>query len=383
MVAALIALVSACGSSSGGGSQAAAAPSAAATASSGASASAAAAGVPTLDELFKGLTSSPPTTGPAPTKGKNVWLVSCGQAIPGCSKLAASVQQAAGDLGWNFHIADGMLGANDGFNVAMRTAIAAKPDAIIDESIDCALIEQSLKEAKAAGIPVIVGQANDCDGDPLFAGPSKFSTSAPTVQDYFGSWGEAGASYIINKTGGNAKIIMSYIGNVVGKDINAGFQSTIAKCSGCKVVGDFSVQATETTPGGPFSQQLQAMLTKYPDANVVYLPYDSQLTNGGGAQIVKQSGRDILLVGGQGTAPAIADLVRDGQLSAMTSVVSQLWLGYATADNTNRVLSGQPTVPEGVGVVTVDKDHGLPASGVPTATSFDVRATYNKLWGVG
>ncbi|ADP80920.1 sugar ABC transporter substrate-binding protein [Pseudofrankia inefficax] len=383
-MAALLALVSACGSSSGGATASSGGPSAAPAASSLAgSGSSAIAGVPTLDELFKGLTSPPPTTGPAPTKGKNVWLVSCGQAIPGCSKLAAAVQQAAADLGWNFHIADGMLGANDGFNVAMRTAIAAKPDAIIDESIDCALIEQSLKEAKAAGIPVIAGQANDCADAPLFAGPSKFSTSAPAVKDFFGSWGEAGAAYIINKTGGKAKIIMSYVGNVVGKDINEGFQTTISKCSGCQVVGNFTIQATETTPGGPFGQQLQAMLTKYPDANVVYLPYDSQLTNGGGAQIVKQSGRDILLVGGQGTAPAIADLVRSGQLSAMTSVVSQLWLGYATADNVNRVLSGQPTVAEGVGVVTVDKDHGLPADGVPAATSFDVKATYNKLWGVG
>jgi ABC-type sugar transport system substrate-binding protein len=59
------------------------------------------------------------------------------------------------------------LGLNGGHLTAMRQAIAAKPDAII---------EQPLKEAKAAGIPVIVRRTTAAAPSAAMAG--RHSSSA-------------------------------------------------------------------------------------------------------------------------------------------------------------------------------------------------------------
>lgn len=366
--------VSACGSSSSDGSKA--------DPGSGTQSSAPVAGVPTLEQLYKGLGDAPPTTGPTPPKDKTVWFVSCGEKIPACATRTAAAEEAAGLLGWTFKVADGNLNASGGFQTALRQAIAAKPDAVITSAMDCELIEQPLKEAKAAGIPVVADTSNDCK-TPLFAGPTKFSTEAPTSSEYLSSTGTAGAAYIINKLAGSAKIIAPVLQAPLGAAINDGFEAEIKKCGGCSVVDDFTYQAADTTAGGPFSQALQAALVKHPEANVVYMPLDSQLQSSGGAKIVKEAGRDILLVGGQATDSAVVDLTKKGDVSAMTSVTSTEWVSYAAMDTVVRVLANEPTVNEGVGVIVVDAKHGIGADGTVTTAAYDIKASYSKLWKVG
>lgn len=376
--AALIALVSACSSDGGSSNDAPA------------NGNGVAADVPTMEQLYKGLGDAPPTSGPTPPKDKTVWWVSCGEKIPACSTWTSSGREAAELLGWTFKVADGNRNTNGGYQTAMRQAIAAKPDAIIDSAIDCSLIEQPLKEAKAAGIPVITALGNDCDsptfgngGPALFAGPTKFSTRAPTPGDLLMSTGTAGAAYIINKTGGHAKIITPVLQAPLGAAINDGFKSELKKCSDCSIVGSFTYQPTATTAGGPFGDALQAALVKNPDANVVYMPVDSMLQSGGGAKIVKDTGRDILVVGGQGTDPAVTALAKSGDIAAMTSVTSPRWTSYAAMDTVVRVLAGVPTVNEGLGVIVVDAEHGIAADGTVTTSAYDIKASYSKLWGVG
>src|SRR3712207_218878 len=82
----LIALVfAACGSDSGestqttqtGASQGTASGSKE-TGSTGGDTARVAPGIPTLAELYAGTETPPPTEGPKPIKGKNVWWISCG-----------------------------------------------------------------------------------------------------------------------------------------------------------------------------------------------------------------------------------------------------------------------------------------------------------------
>lgn len=371
-VAALMVLLSACGASDGSSDNTS-------TSSSGTGTTA---GVPTMEQLYKGLGDAPPTTGPTPPKGKTVWFASCGEKIPACATRTAAAREAAGLLGWTFKVADGNLNASGGFQTAIRQAIAAKPDAIIASAMDCSFIEQPLKEAKAAGIPVIADTANDC-ASPLFAGPTKFSAGAPTAGDYIKSTGTAGAAYIINKTGGKAKIIAPVLQAPLGGVINDGFKAEIKKCSGCSIVDAFTYQAADTTAGGPFAQALQAALVKNPDVDVVYMPLDSQLQSAGGAKIVKQAGRDILVVGGQATDPSVVALAKSGDIAAMTSVTSTEWVSYAAMDTVVRVLADVPSVNEGVGVIVVDAKHGIGADDTVSTSAYDIKASYSKLWGVG
>ncbi|MTD52908.1 sugar ABC transporter substrate-binding protein [Amycolatopsis pithecellobii] len=347
-------------------------------------------GVSTMDQLYQGLGEAPPAGGPTPPKNKTIWWVSCGEKIPACSTLTAAGREAAGMLGWTFTVADGNLNANGGYQTAMRQAITAKPDAIVDSAIDCSLIEQPLKEAQAAGIPVIAALANDCDsaiggngGSALFSGPTKFSAGAPTAGDYITAAGTAGAAYIINKTGGHAKIIDAVIQAPLGGAIDNGFKSEIKKCADCSIVGSFTFQPADTTAGGPFGQALQAALVKNPDANVVYLALDSELQNGGGARIVKQTGRNIMVVGGQGADPAVVALAKSGDISALTSVQSPQWIGYGAMDTVVRVLAKVPTVNQGIGAIVVDAHHGIGANNTVASAPYDLKAAYSKLWGLG
>jgi ribose transport system substrate-binding protein len=395
-LAAVTMLASACSSSSGTNSAGAgsattsgSAPAASSPASSTPSSGGVTAGVPTLAQLYRGLGDPPPTTGPTPPKHQTVWWVSCGQQIPACSTGTTYARQAASMLGWTLKVADADLGLNGGFLTAMRQAIAAKPDAIIDEAIDCSLIEQPLKEAKAAGIPVVAFQANDCNspvggngGPALFSGPTKYSSSAPTSGDLSVSTGTVGAEYVIDKTGGHAKIIDTVLQDPLILAIDAGFRAEIKKCPGCSIVGTVTAGVADVTPGGPFSQELQAALVKYPDANVVYMPLDSELESGGGAEIVKESGRNILVVGGQGYDPAVVNLTKSGVISAMTSVVPAQWAAYGVMDTVVRVLAKVPTVDEGIGVNVADPQHGIGPNNTVSAP-FDIQAAYAKLWGVG
>ena len=84
----------------------------------------------TMDQLYAGTYAQPPTTSPAGAKGKSVWWISCSQAVVSCSEPAAAAAAAAKILGIDFHVADGKFNVGGAFTTAVRTALAAKPDAL-------------------------------------------------------------------------------------------------------------------------------------------------------------------------------------------------------------------------------------------------------------
>jgi ribose transport system substrate-binding protein len=343
---------------------------------------------PTVDQLagpdsFEGV---PPTSGPKPVKGKTIWWISCGQSIPDCSVPAAAAQQAANLLGYKFHIADSNLNVGGGYVNAFRTAMAAKPDLIIVHGIGCPSIAQPLGEAMQAGIKVLGVEANDCsDIDPgakdLYI-HMQYSAKAPSSRDYLTSWGTMAAEYVIADSGGKAKYILNYDSRPDGQYFLKGFETAMAACSGCTEAGKIGSTPTDMGPGGGWIQELRAALIKAPDANAVIMPYDFMMASSGGAAAVHQLDPNARVYGGTGQAP-VMDLVREGLVRAVTGAHSGGWMGYAAIDEANRILSGQPTVPEGVGVRPVDAQHNLPSKpGTAYESPVDYKALYLKEWGL-
>lgn len=341
-----------------------------------------AANTSSLDALFEGTETAPPTTGPAMTN-KSVWWLSCGEAIPECAVPAAAAKEAAEKMGIEFHIADGKLNAGGAAATAVRTALAAGADALIVHGTGCESIQAPLREAKDAGVVAMGVQTLDCDstdGPKLFTADMNYGEGADTSEDYYTRWGEVAAEYLIAATDGKAKVI-SNAGSTASQELYSdAFAARLKECSGCEILDTVNFVSADLGPDGTWVQQFRASLAAHPDANSAFLPYDVNIASAGGAQAMAQSGLELIGAGGSGSA-AVLDLVRDGKFTAVTGANSATWMGYGAMDNINRALMGEPTVSQGIGFRVVDANHNLPTT--PEAayeTPIDFKAAYEKLW---
>ncbi|WP_162249866.1 MULTISPECIES: sugar ABC transporter substrate-binding protein [unclassified Nocardioides] len=354
-------------------------------------------GISTLPELYKGNESAPPADAPKPVAGKSIYWISCGQQAPNCAAKAVEGQKASEAMGWDFHLIDGNFGVAGAYANAIRTAIAAKADAIVEDAFPCSDVQQPLEEAKAAGIPVLGMDTIDCSdagGPSLFTAEMKYNATEQSATDYWRGFGKYSAQYLINATGGQAKIINSPGTNSQQQLLNDGFLAEIKKCSGCEVVDTLKWNTADFVPNGPWTSAFRSSLVKHPEATAVYVPFDGMAASLGGSQAIRDAGKKICTgappygsdcvtaVGGLGTSETL-DLVRGGQWTGDGSAYDSGWVAWGAVDELNRVFNDQPTVPEGIGFTTVDSQENLPAkSGESFTTSFDFRSAYLKAWGV-
>ena len=336
-----------------------------------------------LTSLYEGTEHQPPAVSPGAAKGASVWWISCGQGIPDCAVPANAAKEAAATLGINFSIADGKQGVGGGNEAAVRTALAAKPTAIIVHGISCSEIEAPIREAREAGVHVMGVEALDCSdtgGDDLYDFEMNYAESAQTSADYFRNWGRLSAEYIIAATDGKAKVINNVGADPLQRILNDAFVETIATCADCEIIDTVNYTTPDLAPEGSWIQQFRATLAKNPSTNAVFFPFDVQIASAGGAQAVRESGLNVVIAGGSGQATAI-DMVRDGMVTAITGAHSAEWLGWGAIDNINRALNGQQTVPQGVGFRTVDAEHNLPdQEGSDYKTPIDFKAAYKTTW---
>jgi ribose transport system substrate-binding protein len=349
-----------------------------------------------VEANYKGQDRPLPTSGPKAPSGKNIWIISCTQAGPGCAIPAAGVKAAAETVGWRATVFDGK-GLPDVYAQGIRTAITQKADAIVLDVVDCVAAQAALKEAKAAGVKLYAFYSFDCDdslgggGAPLFDATLLYNQGqayASLVEDVYS---KSIADYAIAKTDGKAKVIeFTEDDIIVGKHLYKGFEKELAKCGGCKIVKQVPFTLTDLVTG-KLPAKTSAALTQHPEANVVYGLYDAALTLGI-SQAVIQSGRNdaIVTLGGEGLPPNI-QAIKAGKGQTMAAGSASERVGWATVDGLVRLFAGQPQVDEGLGIQTMDKDHALPVDppyydgniGPDGKRLVDYKAAYKKLWGVG
>jgi ribose transport system substrate-binding protein len=321
------------------------------------------------EEVLAGTGGSPPKSSPAAAEGANIWWVSCGMQIPDCSVPAKSAEAAAKKLGVEFHIADGKLNENGGDLTAIKTALAANPTALIIHGISCNLIAPALQEAKAREIPVMGVEALDCnegleegeEGTELFTAEMKYNENAESGLEYFQSWGNIAASYMIDKLGENIKLINSEANEAgLQKTVTNAFNATFEQCKGCEVLDGIKFVSSDLAPGGAYAQALRASLVKDGTATALYAPFDVNITAAEGAAEVEKQGLTgkLFTCCGSGGAPVL-DLVRAGKWSAAETHSAE-WMGWGAIDDINRVLNEEETVPEGIGFVIATKEKNLP-----------------------
>jgi ABC-type sugar transport system substrate-binding protein len=338
-------------------------------------------GVPTLNQLLKGSSTEPPTTGPTAFKGTvNIAFVSCGTSIP-CTTMAASAAGAAKVLGWNYQVFQASA-ASSGVQVAMSAAIATNPTAIIAAGINCNQMIPQLQQAQQAKIPVI-SDGLDCNSPTnapntspsLYSIPLIMNKSTPTMDAWWKFVGAAEAEYVIDATKGKAKVILDPYNTGFGIDMLESWKAELAKCKQCKIVDSVSWTTSDTT--SQLTQMFATALAKNPNANSVIFPFDYNAVGAGGANAIVNAGErlKIISVSGEDTTPALA-LIKEGRgLTAEPAANSFDYRAWAIMDEINRYLNGDKSVPEGVGVIAINKSN-LTARTSPS----NFVAEYTKIW---
>jgi ribose transport system substrate-binding protein len=337
-----------------------------------------------LKKLSEGTETEPPASGPAPKAGATVWWISCGEVAPACSVPTAAAVDAAKVLGWKLKVADGKLNVAGGYNTAIRQAIAAKPDAIIVHADPCDAVSQSVKEAKAAGIITLNAENPSCGTKAPFTADMQYSSSAPSPEAYFQDWGRLAADYIA-VTNPKAKIINSPLTADLGVQIEKGFTEQLTtKCPGCSIVKSIKYSVSDLIPKGAWITQFKTALLSS-DADVAFVPFGVQVGVLGGTQAVKESGKKVVLLGGNGEAD-IMNAIRDGSAAACSGCHDAGWMAWAAMDTTNRLLNKEPVVPEGVGHRLVTKENVDQVTSGPDSTytsPIDWKSAYTKSWAGG
>ena len=263
--------------------------------------------------------------------------------------------EAGKTLGWNVTLVDGAFGADDGYNKGIRQAIAAHANGIILVSIDCNMVTEPLLEAKSAGLKVLGQSSFACTDDPSLMTPMNYSSSTPSLASFGQAEGVAQADYIIAKTDGKAKILsFRFVGNAFAIQITNGFNSEIARCTGCSVK-DADITLSDYGTLSAFSRKVSSALLAAGDVDGVRVPFNSFITGGVGQAVVNAGkAANTLVVGSEGFE-ANLNLIREkrGQSAAIAS--DQQWIGWGSADAMNQVFAGGEPAPAGIGFKLVDR----------------------------
>ncbi|MEW2386119.1 hypothetical protein AB0873_29100, partial [Micromonospora sp. NPDC047707] len=216
-------------------------------------------------------------------------------------------------------------------------------------------------------------------GSALFDAPARHLPESPGIADYYRQLGSLRANIMINKTGGNAKILhVAFHGVTFGEYLSEGFREGIAACGGCEVVGTLKVAPADVSQ---LRQKFESALLKVPSATAVAVDVNFFFVAGVQQALVAANRPNLAVVGGECQLENL-DYIRSGKGEQVCIGGSNGYRAYGTIDALNRAFNGQPVVPSGSGFQIVDKDRNLPAEGANYEGPVDFRDRYRKLWGV-
>lgn len=380
----------ACGSSSESDGTATGSASTASSAATGSTASAPAAdsalsaAQKALELGYAGDFEPPPTSGPKAVTGKNVWVISCGQAFEACVTQSAAFKEAGEKLGWRVTIQDGKADPTVA-STLIRQAVAAKVDGIAVAYFDCPGVKSALLDARTAKVPVVTSGSLDCDNaaykgndDPLYTAAVNLRGSTDAAE-FYADWARARANYVIATTNGTGNVLSIYENSQAIQQANGkAFAEQMATCTGCTVA---EVPFSFAQVPNPATLQWKSAILAHPKANVVANGIDALMGLGLQSAITQAARPGLVVDGGEGNGGNL-DLIRGGVQHSSTAMPYE-WIFWGLADTLNRVFAGDDpsTFPsQGAGWQYVDKDHNLPPAGQPYEVPVDFRAAYEKIW---
>ncbi|HSV77783.1 MAG TPA: substrate-binding domain-containing protein [Ramlibacter sp.] len=308
----------------------------------------------------------------ATIKGKLVWFISPSQATAYALGVSKGFAEAAEAAGLKSQVFDAK-GQPTLFNEGVAQAVAAKADAIVTYAIAPALIQQSLKLAAEARIPVI--QVNTG----LPAAEGIYVSLNPDVEA-LGKL-QAHAALLQTQCKLNGAVVYSSNFPILTAAKNAALAEVKALCPTCEMT-ELNVQLpTISTQLAPLTSSTMARL---PKLNAFIATFD-QL----GVFMVpaiEQAGRkDVAIIGANGNS-ANLEFIRQGRVQTYDPAYPPAsYLGWQLLDQAARAAAGQKPTPFTVQVQMLDKGNIGP-SGTEELGVFKGLAGYDaafkKAWGL-
>lgn len=321
---------------------------------------------------------------PAP-KNKKVMILSCSQATTGCKGVTAQAALAAKALGWTASVFDGQDSPSR-YNQGIQQAIAEGDQGILLVAINQSYIQQSLTAAEAKGIKVASVVENNAPG-----GTGKVQADVYAPPDGIGT---AVADWIITATKGKGHVLILETPEFPSVyDMVAPFKAEFAKCPGCSIVKEQTVDfATATTQLSP---TVKGILAANPDINYIYSPFgDIAPFVGEGVSEAGDTGK-VGIIDTECQPPSIKQVQAGGPTVACIAT-PEPYAGWFGTDLLVRLFDNLP-VPLPNGQLPYTTTKALPfmlttKSNVATATNgaggfwngnTDYSAHFEKLWGIG
>lgn len=309
-----------------------------------------------------------PTEGPRAQPGKRVLFLSCGFAAEGCKRPADAAAEAGKALGWDVNVVDGKFDPKV-YNRVIQQAVDQKVDAIILDAISSEAVSQSLKRARAAGIPV---GSWDSANTPSEDGVT-FEVDVPNDAE-----GEALGNFMVWRTNGETKAYL-----LQAPEFKAcvawveGAKRVIESCESCEIAKEDQMAAADAATRVP--QLVVASLREDPQINAVVAPYDAAML--ATVPSMAQAGvlDDVQVGAFNGITPWL-DFIRAGRVAA-TVAEPQEWGTWAAFDNINRLLAGDEIVEQHIPIrlITQDNIDEIP-EGQSWEGDIDFRAEYERIW---
>ncbi|MBU3871406.1 substrate-binding domain-containing protein [Streptomyces sp. 4503] len=315
-----------------------------------------------------------PTTGPqAAGHGKSVVFIAHDLSNPGPAGVAQGVQEAAGLLRWSARTLNGQ-GTPAGYRAAFKKALAMKPDGIAIAGFDPGSVPDEIKQATAAGIPVIGWHSVPTPGP---AGdPALFSNITTRVEDV----AKISADWIIAHSGGRAGVVLFTDATVpFAKHKSDLIKKELATCSDVKLLSYQNMPIPEVNKRA--IGEVRSLLSRYGD-KWTYSAAINDLYFRHAAAALRAAGKDgagaPFNIGAGDGDPSAFQRVNGERFQAATVPEPLTEQGWQIVDEFNRAFADKPAsgyVPA-VHITTAANSGG--------ALSWDsegYRQAYRKIWG--
>ncbi|HEX2097314.1 MAG TPA: sugar ABC transporter substrate-binding protein [Solirubrobacterales bacterium] len=321
------------------------------------------------------------TPGPAfdakKAAGETVAIIAVTTEVPAVNELDEEMEKALNEVGVKTTVGDGKASPTE-FARLMQQAVQADVAAIILNAVDPKAVAQPLKQAKAAGVPVITMFEAD-PSQPLPEGVvGRADFSYKEAGELLAAWASSDAEGDANGVAIQSSDAPSQAAML------GGFEDAWDRfCAECPLdVKDVSVAEWQSQLG----PTVRSALLADPDVNYLLPMYDGMMLNI--VPAVQQAGKiEQVKMGSLNATPAVMEFLVNGDIE-MDIGESNPWLAWAAADQALRAVVGEKPVKDENVPLRVFTAENFPSEvgseDDPTTWYGDVdfEEEYRKLWGL-
>jgi ABC-type sugar transport system substrate-binding protein len=281
-------------------------------------------------------------------KGKTVWYVPIGSAIPTLAAIGTAMQAAFSKVGITLHTCDGKLLPTD-IATCLSEAATQGADGVVTAFIDYTLVPNAFNNLVAHHIPVLVAGEQPDGGKTSSSTLGFYSTRATDNLTQ-----KLTMESIISDSNGAAKILYFGVTDSPETEEEAAYAKSFVQqnCSGCT----FTEVDYNTAAIGKLPSQVSAALISNP--NTTYVACETDLCAPNAVEGIQTAGytNKVKLTSANGNLDSL-QRIKSGDVQSSDAGVSSTYFGWQFADGVLRMLGGSAPVSTVTVVRVFDKSN--------------------------